>query len=70
MAENVENELKEVSGGAYGPCYEYVVQPGDCLSMIAVRFHCTVQELQAINGIPNPDVIRAYQHILIPRKYL
>lgn len=69
MAENLENELKEVSGGAYGPCYEYVVQPGDCLSVLAVRFGCSVAELQAINHIPNPDLIRAYQVLLIPRRY-
>ena len=70
MAELLENELNEVEGGndgMNGHWVEYVVQPGDCLSVIAVRFHTTVDALCRKNHIQNPDLIRAYQTILVPR---
>lgn len=44
----------------------YVVQPGDTLSEIALRFGTTYQELAALNQIPNPNLIYAGQTIKVP----
>ena len=45
----------------------YVVQPGDTLSGIAVRFHTTVRELARANGIADPNRLRVGQRLrLIP----
>ena len=73
MAEVLENELNEVEGG-YNPAtfanwVPYTVQPGDCLSVLAVRFHTSVQALCVANHIHNADLIRAYQTILVPPQY-
>lgn len=35
----------------------YVVREGDTLGAIANRFHTTVDNLVALNGIRNPDII-------------
>ena len=43
----------------------YVVQPGDTLSAIALRFHTTVQALAEKNGIANPNLIIAGQKLKI-----
>lgn len=44
----------------------YLVQPGDTLSGIAVRWGTTVQALMQANGISNPDAIRYGQRLTIP----
>ena len=44
----------------------YVVQPGETLGLIAAAFGCTVEEITAANGLPNPDNIRAGQTLVIP----
>lgn len=41
----------------------YVVQPGDTLSGIAVRFHTTVRELARANGIADPNRLRVGQRL-------
>lgn len=65
-----ESELSEIEGGVYeGPTFPYVVQPGDCLSVIAVRFHVDMWKLAQINGIEDPDKIKAYQVLRIPYYY-
>lgn len=46
----------------------YVVQPGDTLSEIAVRYGTTYQQLAALNNISNPDLIHPGQTIRIPEK--
>lgn len=51
------------SGGAT-PIY-YVVQSGDTLSGIAIQFGTTVQNLQQLNGISNPNIIYAGQKLRI-----
>lgn len=45
---------------------EYVVQPGDTLSAIAVRFGTSVQELAQLNRLENPDLILAGGSLIIP----
>ncbi len=48
------------------PAGSYVVQPGDNLFRIGLRFGFTVSELAAYNNIANPNVIYVGQVILIP----
>ena len=71
MLENLEalkeNEIQEVNGGAYqGPCFVYVIKKGDCLSVLAQRYHTTVKILCELNNIANPDKIYAGNKLLIP----
>ena len=62
-----ENELNEVSGGVYtGRVRRYTIQPGDTLISIARNSRTTVNVLCQLNGIVNPDRIRAYDVILVP----
>jgi uncharacterized protein YkwD len=44
----------------------YVVQPGDTLFQIALRFGTSVDKLAAANGITNPDRIEVGQVLIIP----
>ncbi len=43
----------------------YIVQPGDTLSKIAVRYGVTVQALMSLNGLPNADRIWVGQRLRI-----
>jgi LysM repeat protein len=45
---------------------EYTIQPGDTLSEIAQRFGTTVEELQRLKDIPDPDFIRAGDVLEVP----
>ena len=45
---------------------EYVVQPGDTLSGIALRNGVSVETLLAINDLPNPDQLEVGQVIRLP----
>ena len=50
------------------PPIRYVVQPGDTLSGIALRFHTTQQAIMALNPqITNPNIIIAGDTLLIPQ---
>ncbi|HEX9926356.1 MAG TPA: LysM peptidoglycan-binding domain-containing protein [Anaerolineae bacterium] len=44
----------------------YVVQPGDTLSGIAVRFDVTIEALANRNGIDRPESLRSGQTLVIP----
>lgn len=44
----------------------YVVQPGDTLYRLALRFGTTVEALVALNDIANPDLIYVHQVLLVP----
>ncbi|MHB8625231.1 MAG: LysM peptidoglycan-binding domain-containing protein [Aggregatilineales bacterium] len=44
----------------------YVVQPGDTLFRIALRYNVTVAQIAALNGIANPNLIFAGQTLQIP----
>jgi len=65
-----ENEIKTVAGGGTvnysGPCFVYDIKRGDCLSVLAKKYGTTVAVLQALNNIPNPDLIYAGNKLLIP----
>ena len=64
----LDDDLEKVAGGFYGgvQLYNYRIVKGDTLSGIAYRFGTTVQYLAEINGIANPDFIRAGDTILVP----
>ena len=71
MLENIqnlnENDLANANGGAYtGACFVYVIKKGDCLSVLAQRYHTTVATLQSINNISNPNLIYEGHKLLIP----
>jgi len=44
----------------------YVLQPGDTLGKVAAMFGTTIAELQAINGITDPNKVQAGQTIKMP----
>jgi len=45
---------------------EYVIQPGDTLTSIAVRFGITLEELTDVNGISNPNQVYVGDVLIIP----
>jgi LysM repeat protein len=49
------------------PNTEYRIAPGDTLAVIAQRYNVTVDVLSRINGISNPNKIRAGQLLKIPQ---
>ncbi len=49
-----------------GPDGTYVVQPGDTLYSIAVRFGTTVHALVVANNLPSPDMIYVGQILNVP----
>jgi LysM repeat protein len=44
----------------------YVVQRGDTLSAIAVRYNTTLYQLAQMNGLANPDLIYVGQRLVVP----
>ncbi|MBI2331128.1 MAG: LysM peptidoglycan-binding domain-containing protein, partial [Chloroflexi bacterium] len=44
----------------------YIVQPGDSLYSIAVRFSISLDDLLAVNGIVDPNSLAAGQQLIIP----
>ncbi len=44
----------------------HVVQPGEFLSQIALRYGVTTEAIAEANGIENPDLIEAGQRLIIP----
>jgi murein DD-endopeptidase MepM/ murein hydrolase activator NlpD len=44
----------------------YIVQRGDTLSLIARRYHTTVQSIAELNRIPNPNLVYVGQRLAIP----
>ena len=59
--EGVSGEsIKAKSGEEY-----YVIEPGDTLSMISLRFHTDIMTLCIWNGIMDPDLIYAGDKIRV-----
>jgi LysM repeat protein len=46
---------------------EYVVQPGDTLFAIALRFGTPAADIAAANNLSNPNLIFVGQRLVIPR---
>lgn len=62
---NIEINLDEVTGGAAGAQYHYVVT-GDTLGKIAQKYGTTVKKIMALNPrITNPDLIYAGEVIRV-----
>jgi LysM repeat protein len=49
---------------------EYAVQPGDTLSMIAVRFNTSMAALQLLNDLDDARLLRVGQRLRIPASKL
>lgn len=49
--------------------YPYTIQYGDSLSLIAQRFHTTVQAIASANPLLNQNSLRAGQTLCIPQEY-
>jgi|GEM_PF-205060 len=49
-----------------GAVQTYVVQPGDTLYSIAVRFRTTIGALSRLNNLANPNLLFVGQRILVP----
>jgi LysM repeat protein len=45
---------------------KYTVQSGDTLSEIARKFDVSVNDIKALNSLPNPDILSEGQVLLIP----
>jgi LysM repeat protein len=45
---------------------KYVVKSGDTLSEIARRFDVSVDDIKALNNLPNPDILSEGQELIIP----
>lgn len=67
-----EKEIEDVSGGgangnfwSEGGAIYYRVVSGDTLPEIALRAQVPMSQIQALNGIKNPDVIRVGQILRI-----
>jgi murein DD-endopeptidase MepM/ murein hydrolase activator NlpD len=56
--------FQPVAAQSSGPVY--IVQPGDSLSSIAVRFNVSMAELMESNGITDPNQLDAGQQLIIP----
>lgn len=62
-----DDALEMVNGGVYqGPCFVYVIKKGDCLSVLAQRYHTSVQTLCEMNNINNPSLLYEGNRLLIP----
>ena len=64
-----DQELEQVNGGSLysGPVFRYTIQRGECLSVIAQRYHTTVAVLMALNPyITNPNKIYEGKTLLVP----
>ena len=47
---------------------EYTVEKGDILYTIAIKYNVTIEDILAINQIPNPSSLSVGQVIRIPKK--
>jgi len=48
--------------------FVYIVQPGETLSDIALKFRVPLNDLQRVNEITNPALVRAGQRLIIPAR--
>lgn len=66
MISTIDNEVDFIQIGALVAVGKYVIQPGDTLSEIALRFEASVEKLLDDNqNIINPDLIYAYDYLVI-----
>lgn len=53
---------------APSPTETYIVQPGDSLASIASLYQTSVEELLALNELPQPDLLYSGQTIVVPAR--
>jgi LysM repeat protein len=58
--------LMLMSAGNVGADTSYVIQPGDTLYAISLRFGVSIQSIAVANSLVNPDLIYAGQTLIIP----
>ena len=56
----------ETGSVEHGSGHTYIIQPGDDLGSLALRFHTTIQALLQANNIASPNRIRAGDKLFIP----
>ncbi len=59
-------DLQDGIGGSVSVAHHHVVQPGDTLSQIAMRFGVSVHTLALTNRLTNPNLISVGHVLLIP----
>lgn len=59
------NAIQKIVNEKFNQKQYYTIQYGDCLSTIAEKFGTTVDNLVALNGIKNPNIIYAGQVIRV-----
>jgi len=55
------------AGATTGQGVEYIVQAGDNMGSIAVKFDVTVEAILKANNLSNPDFVYAGQKLIIPK---
>ena len=60
-----DGDIRGFYGSGSSGAQYYTIKSGDCLSVIAQRYGTSVSQLQAWNGIGNPDIIYAGQKIRV-----
>lgn len=64
LAVILQPALPAAAQTSQGPVY--IVQPGDTLSSIAVKFNIQLEDLMTANGISDPNLLSADQELIIP----
>lgn len=59
-------QVLQIPGSATGLPSVHIVQPGETLYRIALRYGTTWQELASLNGIYDPSQLRVGQRLLLP----
>lgn len=44
----------------------YIIQPGDSLYLLALKFHAAVEDIMAANGLADPNLIYPGQVLFLP----
>ncbi len=44
----------------------YIVQPGDSLNLIALKFNVSAQDIVAVNSLPDPNILQVNTQLVIP----
>lgn len=44
----------------------YIVQPGDSLNLIALKFNVSAEDIVAVNGLPDPNILQVNTQLVIP----
>jgi LysM repeat protein len=62
----VPTRLTPTAPAATPEATSYVIEPGDTLGEIAIRFDVSIEAIQAANGIDDPATLQVGQELIIP----